>query len=74
MSQVKRGRGRPKSYKPPPGSLAARVAGARRARGLTQAQLAELVGVCPATVKSWEGERSAPCSAHAARLRAVLDV
>ena len=74
MSQVKRGRGRPKSYEPPPESFAAQLARARRAAGMTQIQLAARVGVCEGTVKSWECERSAPSLAHVARLREVLDV
>lgn len=74
MSQVKRGRGRPKSYSPPEGSFAASLARARRAAGMTQAQLAERVGVCPGTVKSWECERSAPNPGRVVRIREVLDV
>ena len=74
MSQVKIGRGRPKSYEPPESSFAARLARARRAAGMTQIELAARVGVCAGTVKSWECERSAPSPLHRSRVADVLGV
>ena len=74
MSQVKRGRGRPKSYEPPEGSFAAQLARARRAAKMTQIQLAARIGVCEGTIKSWECERSSPNPLRRSRLADVLGV
>jgi len=56
----------------PPGSVAAWLRIARRALGLTQRDLGELLGVDPATVPGWEAGRHRPTRALMARLRAIL--
>ena len=48
----------------PADSLAARIREARRAAGLTQRELADLVGVASNTVWAWEAGRVRPTHAH----------
>ena len=40
--------------------LGAQIAALRRAKGLTQGQLAEAVGVSPPAVSKWETDKSCP--------------
>ena len=56
----------------PPGSVAAWLRIARRALGLTQRDLGQLLGVDPATVPSWEARRHRPTPKLMTRLWAVL--
>ena len=58
----------------PPGSVADWLRTARRALGLTQRDLGQLLGVDPATVPSWETGRHRPTWKLLARLRTVLEV
>jgi len=61
-------------YQPwaPPGSLTTWLRTARRALGLTQRDLGQLLGVDPATVPSWEAGRHRPTPKLMVRLRAIL--
>ena len=56
----------------PPGSVADRLRTARRALGLTQRDLGQLLGVDTATVPSWEAGRHRPTPKLMVRLRAFL--
>lgn len=54
--------------------LGKRLAVERARHGLTQEQVASLVGVQVLAVKRWEGGRDAPSSRRLLRLAAVLGV
>ena len=54
--------------------LAARIRDARRARGLTQDELAQAVGVTRSAVAQWETGRAGQLTRHLAALAAVLEV
>ena len=56
----------------PPGSVADRLRTARRALGLTQRDLGQLLGVDTATVPSWEAGRHRPTPKLMVRLRVFL--
>jgi len=51
-----------------------RLAQVLAARRLSQAQLAELVGVSPATVSKWQSGKQAPESEALERLASVVNV
>ncbi len=46
----------------------------RRARGLTQAQLAKMVGVSEAAIRAYETGRRRPKQAHLERIAAALEI
>jgi len=52
----------------------ARIREARRARGLTQADLAAAVGVSRSAVAQWETDRAGQVTGNLARIAAVLGV
>ncbi len=54
--------------------IGARIAAARRARGWTQGELAEQVGVSRSAVAQWETGRAGQVTANLSRIAAVLDV
>jgi transcriptional regulator with XRE-family HTH domain len=51
-----------------------RIAAARRARGWTQGELAEAVGVSRSAVAQWETGRAGQITANLSRIAAVLGV
>lgn len=51
-----------------------RIAGAREAAGLTQAELARRLGVRHSTVKAWEDDRSEPRANRLQMLAGVVNV
>ena len=57
-----------------PETLGTRLARLRRARGMTQTQLAERLGVTVATVSYWEHDRSRPKAARLQSLAPLLDI
>jgi transcriptional regulator with XRE-family HTH domain len=57
-----------------PGGVGARIRSAREARGWTQGQLAEAVGVSRSAVAQWETERAGQVRANIARVARALDV
>ncbi|MBN9510727.1 MAG: helix-turn-helix transcriptional regulator [Alphaproteobacteria bacterium] len=56
------------------GDVGARIAAGRRARGLTQAELAEAVGVSRSAVAQWETERAGQVRGNLTRIAAALGV
>ncbi len=54
--------------------LGERIARARQAKGLTQKQLAQRLGIKRTTLHNWETERSAPRANRVNQLAGVLDV
>ncbi len=52
--------------------VGARIAAGRRARGLTQAELAQAVGVSRSAVAQWETERAGQVRANLTRIAAAL--
>ncbi len=57
-----------------PEQLGSRIAARRRARGLTQGQVAERMGVSPQAVSKWERGRSCPDLIFIDELCACLDI
>jgi transcriptional regulator with XRE-family HTH domain len=55
-------------------SMGERLARLRRAAGLSQPQLAELVGVPVGTLRNWEQDRRVPLLDTAARVAGALGV
>lgn len=55
-------------------TLGDRIAGAREAAGLSQAQLARRIAVGPATLRGWENDTSEPRANRLGMLAAVLGV
>lgn len=55
-----------------PRSLGERIKRARLRNGLAQVEVADKVGVTPAAVAQWEGNRTAPNEDNLAKLRAVI--
>jgi transcriptional regulator with XRE-family HTH domain len=54
--------------------IGARIAAARRARGWTQGELAEQVGVSRSAVAQWETGRAGQVTVNLSRIAAVLEV
>jgi transcriptional regulator with XRE-family HTH domain len=54
--------------------MGARIRDARKARGLTQEQLAAAVGVTRSAVAQWETDRSGQVSGNLSRIAAALGV
>lgn len=48
------------------------IVAARKAKGMTQRQLAKAVGLSPCTVSEWELNRNKPLDKHLRKLREVL--
>ena len=61
-------------YGPETATFGDRVAGAREAAGLTQAELARTLGVRKDTVLAWEEDRSEPRANKLSRMAGVLNV
>jgi len=61
-------------YGPDTATFGDRVAGAREAAGLSQAELARTLGVRKDTVLAWEEDRSEPRANKLSRMAGVLNV
>ena len=61
-------------YGPEAATFGDRVAGAREAAGMTQAQLARRLGVKKATLVSWEDDLSEPRANRLSMLAGILNV
>lgn len=58
----------------PPETLGERLARLRRARGLTQGEVADRLGVTVATISYWEHDRSRPKAARLQSLALLLGI
>lgn len=61
-------------YGPDTATFGDRVAGARDAAGMTQAQLARRLGVKKVTLTSWEGDLSEPRANRLSMMAGILNV
>jgi len=55
-------------------NLGEQIRMARHARDWTQMELGEKVGVCAATIHSWERGKRKPTSTHLRKLKEILDI
>ncbi|WP_308917335.1 helix-turn-helix transcriptional regulator [Jannaschia sp. LMIT008] len=61
-------------YDPEATTFGDRLTGAREAAGLTQAELADRLGVSSETVGAWESDRAEPRADRVSRLAGMLNV
>lgn len=55
-----------------PYTIGEAITDARKAKGMTQRQLAKAVGLSPCTVSEWEQNRNRPLEKHQRKLREIL--
>ncbi len=54
--------------------LGERIANARQAKGLSQKQLADLIGVTKSTVAKWESDRTSPRASRLIQVAGILGI